>query len=140
MPGLLGLALYMAAISFVAAINPSHAPKGERTPWPEKIKTLAGVWPFFLLFGLIIGGLYAKLFTPTEAAGIGAGLAILIAWFHGRLTRSGLRSIIIDTAYTSVSLYTVLFGALMLSNCSHFRALQPVFSTSSNRPALKARL
>lgn len=114
-PGLFGLALYMVVIGIVAASNPSHAPKGERTPWPEKVKTLAGVWPFFLLFGLIIGGLYTKLFTPTEAAGIGAGLALLIAWFHGRLTWGGLRSIIIDTAYTSVSLYSVLFGALMLS-------------------------
>ncbi|MFW8596320.1 TRAP transporter large permease [Cribrihabitans neustonicus] len=114
-PGLIGLAAYMMAIRIVAALDPSHAPCGESTPWPEKLWALSGVWPFLLLFGLIIGGLYAKLFTPTEAAGMGAGLAILIAAFHGRLGWSVLRTIIIDTAYTSVSLYTVLFGALMLS-------------------------
>ena len=114
-PGLLGLVLYMIAIQFVAARNPDHVPQGEKTPWPEKIKALSGIWPFVLLFGLIIGGLYAKLFTPTEAAGMGAGLAILVATFHGRLNRKVLRAVIIDTAYTSVSLYTVLFGALMLS-------------------------
>lgn len=114
-PGLIGLAAYMVAIRIVAALDPSHAPRGESTPWPEKLRALSGVWPFLLLFGLIIGGLYAKLFTPTEAAGMGAGLAILIAAFHGRLGWSVLRTIIIDTAYTSVSLYTVLFGALMLS-------------------------
>ena len=114
-PGLIGLALYMLAIRFVAARNPSHAPQGEMTPWPEKLKALSGIWPFVLLFGLIIGGLYAKLFTPTEAAGMGAGLAILIATLHGRLTWAVLRRVIIDTAYTSVSLYTVLFGVLTLS-------------------------
>ncbi|MFY0309364.1 TRAP transporter large permease [Leisingera sp. D0M16] len=114
-PGLIGLVAYMVAIRIVAALDPSHAPRGENTPWPEKLRALSGVWPFLLLFGLIIGGLYAKLFTPTEAAGMGAGLAILIAAFHGRLGWSVLRTIIIDTAYTSVSLYTVLFGALMLS-------------------------
>ncbi|WP_027233533.1 TRAP transporter large permease [Leisingera caerulea] len=114
-PGLIGLAAYMVAIRIIAALDPSHAPRGESTPWPEKLLALSGVWPFLLLFGLIIGGLYAKLFTPTEAAGMGAGLAILIAAFHGRLGWSVLRTIIIDTAYTSVSLYTVLFGALMLS-------------------------
>ena len=114
-PGLIGLALYMLTIRFVAARNPSDAPQGETTPWPEKLKALSGIWPFVLLFGLIIGGLYAKLFTPTEAAGMGAGLAILIATLHGRLTWAVLRRVIIDTAYTSVSLYTVLFGALMLS-------------------------
>ena len=84
-PGLLGLAFHMLAIRVVAALNPAHPPQGERTPWPERIRTLTGVWPFLPLFGLIIGGLYAKLFTPTEAAGIGAGLAILIATFQGKL-------------------------------------------------------
>jgi tripartite ATP-independent transporter DctM subunit len=114
-PGLLGLAFYMLAIRIVAGLRPEHAPKGHKTPWSEKIRALSGVWPFLLLFGLIIGGLYAKLFTPTEAAGMGAGLAIIIATLHGRLSWKVLRGIIVDTAYTSVSLYTVLFGALMLS-------------------------
>jgi tripartite ATP-independent transporter DctM subunit len=97
-PGLLGLALYLLAIQLVAWINPSHAPKGESTPWAEKVRTLAGVWPFVLLFGLIIGGLYAKLFTPTEAAGIGAGLAILVSTLTGKLKWSVLRAIVVDTA------------------------------------------
>lgn len=114
-PGLLGLALYMLAIRVVAYLNPNQAPQGTLTQWPERVKALSGIWPFVLIFGLIIGGLYAKIFTPTEAAGIGAGLAILVATLHGRLTWKVLRRVIIDTAYTSVSLYTVLFGALMLS-------------------------
>lgn len=114
-PGLLGLVMYMGAIRLVAAINPAHAPKGEAMTWSERLRSLAGVWPFLLLFGLIIGGLYGKWFTPTEAAGMGAGLAILITTLHGRMFLSTLRSVIIETAYTSVSLYTVLFGALMLS-------------------------
>lgn len=114
-PGLLGLAMYMLAIRFVAARRPHEAPSGERTGWAERKAALKGIWPFLMIFGLIIGGLYAKLFTPTEAAGMGAGLAILIATLHGRLTWAVLRRVIVDTAYTSVSLYSVLFGALMLS-------------------------
>lgn len=114
-PGLLGLAFYMIAIRFIAARNPEHAPKGEKVGWSERLSALSGIWPFLLLFGLIIGGLYAKIFTPTEAAGMGAGLAITIAALHGRLTFKVLRNVIVETAYTSISLYTVLFGALMLS-------------------------
>ena len=114
-PGLLGLAFYMIAIRFIAARNPEHAPKGEKVSWSERLSALSGIWPFLLLFGLIIGGLYAKIFTPTEAAGMGAGLAIIIATLHGRLTFKVLRNVIVETAYTSISLYTVLFGALMLS-------------------------
>lgn len=114
-PGLLGVGMYMLAIRFVAARDPSQAPRGERTPWPERLRALGGVWPFLLLFGLIIGGLYAKLFTPTEAAGMGAGLAILVATLTGRMNLPLLHNVVIDTAYTAVSLYAVLFGALMLS-------------------------
>jgi tripartite ATP-independent transporter DctM subunit len=114
-PGLLGLLLYMLAITIIAWVNPKHAPKGEPVAWSKKIASLGGVWPFLLLFALIIGGLYANLFTPTEAAGMGAGLAIIIATLHGRLSIKVLRAIFVETAYTSVSLYTVLFGALMLS-------------------------
>jgi tripartite ATP-independent transporter DctM subunit len=114
-PGLIGLALYLVAIRIIAARNLSEAPRGAASTWAERWRSLAGVWPFLLLFGLIIGGLYAKLFTPTEAAGIGAGLALAVAAFSGRMSWKMLRRVIVDTAYTSISLYTVLFGALMLS-------------------------
>lgn len=114
-PGLLGVAIYLAVIRLIAARNPEAAPAGPRTPWPERWRALAGVWPFVLLFTLIIGGLYARLFTPTEAAGMGAGLAMIIATLQGRLSLRLLRRIVVETAYTSISLYAVLFGALMLS-------------------------
>jgi tripartite ATP-independent transporter DctM subunit len=114
-PGLLGVAMYLVVIRLIAARNPDDAPAGERSSWRDRIRALAGVWPFVLLFVLIIGGLYGRLFTPTEAAGMGAGLAMLVAMLQRRLTWRLLKQIIVDTAYTSVSLYAVLFGALMLS-------------------------
>jgi tripartite ATP-independent transporter DctM subunit len=107
--------MYLVVIRLIAARRPEEAPAGERSTWAERVRALSGVWPFVLLFGLIIGGLYARLFTPTEAAGMGAGLAMLVAMLQRRLTLRLLKQIIIDTAYTSISLYAVLFGALMLS-------------------------
>jgi tripartite ATP-independent transporter DctM subunit len=115
LPGLLGLALYMLAVVWVAWRCPEEAPKGQRSSWRDRIASLRGVWPFLFLFGLIIGGLYADLFTATEAAGIGAGMAVLVGFLHGRLTLKTLRTVILETAYTSISLYVVLFGAMMLS-------------------------
>ncbi|NEX48720.1 TRAP transporter large permease [Pseudotabrizicola algicola] len=115
LPGLLGLALYMLAVVWVAWRSPDQAPKGESSSWRDRIASLRGIWPFLFLFGLIIGGLYADLFTATEAAGIGAGMAVLVGFLHGRLTLKMLRTVILETAYTSISLYVVLFGAMMLS-------------------------
>ncbi|MFV1849324.1 MAG: TRAP transporter large permease [Thalassospira sp.] len=115
LPGLLGLGLYLLVIVGIATRRPSDAPKGDRASWAERLASIKGVWPFILLFGLIIGGLYGKLFTPTEAAGMGAGLSILIAFLHGRLNPATLKKVIVETAYTSVSLYAVLFGAMLFS-------------------------
>jgi tripartite ATP-independent transporter DctM subunit len=115
LPGLLGLALYMVAVVWVAWRRPEEAPRGEPSSWSDRIASLHGIWPFLFLFALIIGGLYADLFTATEAAGIGAGMAVLVGFVHGRLTLAMLRKVILETAYTSISLYVVLFGAMMLS-------------------------
>lgn len=119
-PGLLGLLLYLAAVRLITWWNPRHAPRGEPVGWPEKLRTLGGVWPFVLLFVLIIGGIYIKLFTPTEAAGMGAGLAIIVSALRRRLSFAVLRASFVDTAYTSISLYMVLFGAMMFSQLMSF--------------------
>lgn len=111
----MGLGLYLLVIVGIATRSPSDAPKGDRVSWAERLASIKGVWPFILLFGLIIGGLYGKLFTPTEAAGMGAGLSILISFLHGRLGPATLKKVIVETAYTSVSLYAVLFGAMLFS-------------------------
>mgnify|MGYP006159606675 CR=1 FL=1 len=44
-----------------------HTSAGERGSWRDRIASLRGIWPFLFLFGVIIGGLYANLFTATEA-------------------------------------------------------------------------
>lgn len=115
LPGLLGLLLYMLAVVWVAWRRPEEAPQGKPSSWTERLASLRGIWPFLFLFGLIIGGLYADLFTATEAAGIGAGMAVLVGFVQRRLTLKMLRTVILETAYTSIALYVVLFGAMMLS-------------------------
>jgi tripartite ATP-independent transporter DctM subunit len=123
LPGLLGLALYMLVIYLIALFRPNEAPRGDATTAAERWSALAGVWPFFLLFTLIIGGLYAGLFTPTEAGGIGSGVALLVALLQRRLDRTVLKQTLLETAYTSVMLYVVLFGAMLFSQLISFSGL-----------------
>lgn len=122
-PGVLGLVFYMAAIYVIARVNPNAAPKGEKSSNRERIKTLGGVWPFCLLFMLIIGGIYAKIFTATEAAGMGAGFALIIALVQGRMSKSDFKKIFLDSAFTSVMLYSVLFGAMLFAKLIAFSGL-----------------
>lgn len=123
LPGLLGLAMYMGVIYLIAVFKPEHAPRGQRGTAQERWASLAGVWPFVALFLLIIGGLYMGWFTATEAGGIGAGTALLIALSQRRLGWSRFGEVMKETAYTSVMLYVVLFGAMMFSQFISFSGL-----------------
>jgi len=122
-PGLLGLAMYMGVIYAIAWLKPGDAPRGERVSMDEKLASIKGVWPFVALFLLIIGGLYMGWFTATEAGGMGAGLALIIALIQRRLSWSRFYEVMRDTAMTSVMLYVVLFGALLFAKLISFSGL-----------------
>ncbi|MET3998528.1 TRAP transporter large permease [Marinobacterium sp. MBR-109] len=115
-PGFLGILLYLAAVRYVVWRNPKAGPAGEKTPWPERLVALKGVWGVLVLFTVVMGGIYLGVFTPTEAAGIGAGGAFLITLFRGRLTLATLFDTLADTARTSAMLFTVVIGALIFSD------------------------
>ncbi|NCF48173.1 MAG: TRAP transporter large permease subunit [Bacteroidetes bacterium] len=116
LPGLLGVLFYLLAVVFVVTRNPAMGPAGERTNWAGRLMALRDVWTTLGLFIFVIGGIYAGLFTPTEAAGIGAAGALLIAWKRGALKDGALMSVLRDTGITTAKLFFVLFGALIFSN------------------------
>jgi tripartite ATP-independent transporter DctM subunit len=76
-----------------------------------------------MLFILIFGGIYAKIFTATEAAGMGAGFALIIAVWQKRMTWAKFKHIFLDASFTSVMLYSVLFGAMLFAKFVSFSGL-----------------
>lgn len=115
-PGILGIFLYLAAVRWVVWRRPEDGPCGEKMEWPERIKALQGVWGVMALFSVVMGGIYLGVFTPTEAAGIGAGGAFIIALARKSLSFGSLFDILTDTARTSAMLFSVLIGALIFSD------------------------
>ncbi len=115
-PGVLGIVLYMAAIWIWAVLRPGVAPAAPPLPMREKLRSLKSVFWVLALFGLVVGGIYTGLFTPTEAAGIGAFGALLIALARRRLTLRGLVDTVHDSAMTTAALLTILIGALIFAN------------------------
>jgi len=116
LPGLLGVLLYIAAVMFVVTRNPDAGPAGDRTNWGDRLVALKDVWATLGLFIFVIGGIYTGLFTPTEAAGTGAGGAMLLTYLRGGLTFKTLMDVLLEAAITTAKLFTVLFGALIFSN------------------------
>ncbi len=115
-PGMLGVLLYLAAVYWTVWRDPSAGPRGESQTITQKMEALAGVWGTLALFVVVMGGIYAGVFTPTEAAGIGASGAFFIAMARKRLTMRVLLEILAETAQTTTTLFTVLIGALIFSN------------------------
>ncbi|WP_432473380.1 TRAP transporter large permease [Amphritea sp. HPY] len=115
-PGFMGILLYLMAVRYVVWRDPAAGPCGEKMGWAERFQALNGVWGVLILFTVVMGGIYGGIFTPTEAAGIGAGGAFMIALFRRSLNWGSLFDILTDTARTSAMLFAVLIGALIFSN------------------------
>jgi C4-dicarboxylate transporter DctM subunit len=116
LPGLLGIFCYLCAVAAATAINPEIGPRGERVPWLDRFKSLKGVWGVLLLFFIVMGGIYAGIFTPTEAAGIGATGAFLFTLFRKKLTLAILKKVLVDSASTTAMIYFLLIGSMIFAN------------------------
>ena len=124
LPGLLGIVLYLVAVRFSVWRKPESGPAGPKSTWPERYRALLEVWAVLLLFFLVIGGLYGVFdfeplnisFSPTEAAGMGAAGAFLIALARKKLSFNDTLAVLIETATTAASLFAVLIGAWIFSN------------------------
>jgi len=115
-PGLILTALYMAVAVGIAIAYPHYAPRMERASARERLKALAGPWQFILLFIVTIGGIYAGIFSPTEAAAVGAFGSILLGALGRRLTWATLWRSIETSIRTSCMLFVIIIGANIFSS------------------------
>lgn len=115
-PGLMGVLFYLAAVRYVVWRDPAKGPKGVKLTLKQRLIAMQGVWGVVGLFTLVMGGIYMGIFTPTEAAGVGAGGAFFIALSKKSLSFSRLYLSLVDTTRTSAMLFAVIIGALIFSD------------------------
>jgi tripartite ATP-independent transporter DctM subunit len=111
LPGLLGVVLYALAVAWSVRRDPAAGPAGARHGWLARLRGLLAIWQVALLFGLVLGGMYAGWFSPTEGAAVGAIGAVALAALSGRLDRDTLARGIAETATTSGMIFVILIGA-----------------------------
>lgn len=135
-PGTIGILFYLFAVRYAVWRDPAAGPPGERLGWVDRIRALRAVWAVLLLFFLVIGGLYGLFdfeplniaFSPTEAAGMGAMGAFLIALARRRLSLKDMLEVLSETAMTAASLFAVLIGAWIFSNFVNVAGLPQALS------------
>jgi tripartite ATP-independent transporter DctM subunit len=116
LPGILTILLYFAAVSLVVRVDPSAGPASDPLPWSIRFGSLKGVWGMLCLFGLVMGVIYLGVCTATEAAGIGASGAFLIALSQRTMSARDFVDVLVETGRTTAMMFGVLFGALVFSN------------------------
>jgi len=114
-PALLTIVLYAATIMIWVAFRPKIAPGRAPFDLREFLQALYGCQSVFVLFGVVIGGIYTGFFTATEAAAVGATIAFVICVYRGKLNRATLGEVIGESTRSTSMLYFVIIGAMVIS-------------------------
>lgn len=114
-PGVLTVAVYMVAISVYVRINPEAGPAAERTAWRQRATATRQSWRVVALAFAVSGGIYGGVFTVSEAAAVGAGMAFLFYLFGGRTSAKTLTEVLGDTAGTTGMIFLIIIGASTMS-------------------------
>lgn len=113
-PGLLLSGMYVIYLVLRGLLQPGAAPPARvegAAGFGFFVELLVSVVPPALLILAVLGSIFAGLATPTEAAGVGAFGALLLAWFNRRLSRSVFREVLVESSKTTGFIFATLIGA-----------------------------
>jgi tripartite ATP-independent transporter DctM subunit len=115
LPGLLGVLLYVVAIVVTIRVKPTVAPIADYAQPQERLAATRNVLPVLGLFTVVIGGIYMGVFSPTEAAAIGALGTIVLAALGRSMSFDDLREATSETVSTTGMIFFVLIGAALFN-------------------------
>ena len=110
-PGILAAIGYMITVSIYVRLNPDAAGVRPPVPMAERFRSMIDVLPVLVVFLVVVGGIYAGLFTPTEGAAVGAAGTGLIAWVNGGLRGRAWLDSFFATAKSTAMIFFIVLGA-----------------------------
>jgi C4-dicarboxylate transporter DctM subunit len=113
LPGINLTILFMIAVYIICRFNPNLGPAGSRTPWKSRVASLSGSIDMILLFVLVMGGLFAGIFTPTEAGAAGAGGALILSLARRQMSWRRFADSLLETVAISSMVFVILAGAFV---------------------------
>jgi len=115
LPGILLLTLFLLTVLLLCALKPSLGPKGPATTLSEKGRAFLGAIPILVVILLTIGGIYTGVFSPTEAAGVGAALVIVIGAVSRTLDLRSFWQAARSSVVTTASVMLILMAAHLIN-------------------------
>jgi C4-dicarboxylate transporter, DctM subunit len=123
LPGLLIALLFCLVILAECLLDPARGPAGPRFPLRARLAALKGVGETLALFALVMGGMFAGWFTPTEGAAVGAAGSVAVAAIAGRCHAKMLWRSLQETVRTSCMVMIIVAGATVFG---HFLAVTQI--------------
>lgn len=117
-PGLMLGGFYLVYVIVIANIRPDLAPAPKDLPpldWKAILQVIWAVVPAAGLILAVLGTIFFGIATPTEASGVGAFGAMLLAASNGRLNVKVIRDACIETMHTSAFIFAIFIGATAFS-------------------------
>ncbi|MCY1126507.1 TRAP transporter large permease [Frigidibacter sp. RF13] len=121
-PGAVAVLFYLIAVRVAVAFNPALAPAGRATV-PMTRSDMVGVLCVLGLFLFIMAGIYGGLFTPTEAAGMGAAAAVVIALALRTMSRADFLEATLDSVRATAMIFAIIIGAELFTNFINYAGL-----------------
>ena len=112
-PALLVTGLFIVAIYIRCRQHPEQGPAGKSSSPKEKLAAILGLGETLAIFALVVGGIFYGLFTPTEAAAIGAFGVLVIAVLRRQITWAGFVKSLLETLRTSCMVLMLITGAVI---------------------------
>ena len=116
LPGIVLTLLYILVAIVMAHLRPHEQPLAPSAPVRERFRAILRPWQFVTLFGVSIGGIYAGIFSPTEAASVAALGAILLGVAGRKLNAGQLVRTVANASKTSCALFVIIIGANVFSS------------------------
>ena len=117
LPGVITAVLYGVMLYIRVKRNPSLTGDAiPPCPWKERLRSFPQLWSIWVIAAVIIGGIYTGIFTPTEAAAIGAFVSLILLLMAKKTDRwnSFIRSLI-ETAQTTAMIFLIIVGIVIFA-------------------------
>lgn len=112
-PGIILSGVFTLGILLMVHIRPKLAgtPLAIEATFLQKVRTSLKAWGIFALIVLVLGGIYAGVFTPTEAGAVGAIGAFVLTGIRRRLTTANIRYALLETGLITAAFFLLFIGA-----------------------------
>ena len=115
LPGLLLLGAFIATIMILCWWRPGLGPPGPVTTTSQKLRALVAALPIVIVVVATIGGIYGGLFSPVEAAGVGAGMVVAYGFASRSLTLSAFWIAARESIVTTATVMLILIAAHVMN-------------------------